>query len=93
MTEIHPSFVEQQGKGRPKTPKQPKLRADAMSAEDFCAFVSMMDVRNGWTSRKLAVALGVSETTMTTWKAKGAPRHVGLSCAAIAFGLPAWRKV
>ncbi len=84
MTEIHPSFVEQQGKGRPKTP---------MSAEDFCAFVSMMDVRNGWTSRKLAVALGVSETTMTTWKAKGAPRHVGLSCAAIAFGLPAWRKV
>lgn len=76
-----------------KRPVLPKRKAATMSADDFSAFLTLMTIRSGWSARKLGDALGVSENTMATWKRKGAPRHVALACAALVFGLPAWRKV
>lgn len=75
-----------------ETPKSSKHKAAPMSAADFDAFVTFMMIRSDWSARKLSDALGVSENTMTAWRRNGAPRHVGLACGAIAYGLPAWRR-
>jgi hypothetical protein len=71
-------------------PRDPSKKK--MTAAQFEAFVTFTAVRYGWPARKLADALDISENTMTAWRRTGAPRHVALACAALAFGLPAWRK-
>lgn len=73
-------------------PNQPISSKKWMPAAEVEAFVTFTAIRYNWSARKLSDALGISENTMTAWRRNGAPRHVALACAAIAFGLPAWRR-
>ena len=37
--------------------------------------------------------LGITRSTIDSYLEKGAPEHIALACAALAYGLPAWKKV
>lgn len=58
-----------------------------MSADDFRAWMIHMKLNKAATSR----TLGLSRTTIDNYLERGAPSHIGLACAALAFGLPAWK--
>lgn len=60
-----------------------------MEAKDFTAWMEHMNFNDSTAAR----ALGISRTSVIKYKADGAPLSIGLACAALAFGLPAWRKV
>lgn len=60
-----------------------------MSADDFNAWLDHMGISGLEAARRL----GVSKNTVPRYKIEGAPLHIGLACAALAFGLPPWRKV
>lgn len=60
-----------------------------MTAEDFAAWIGHMKM----SERKVAEALQLSRTTVAKYRQEGAPVHIGLACAALAFGLPEWRAV
>lgn len=59
-----------------------------MTAEDFNAWLKHV----GYSDRKAARALGISRSTVKNYRERGGPRYLGLTCSAIAFGLPEWRK-
>ena len=61
-----------------------------MSAEDFNAWLEHMNFNDAAATR--ALGLG-SRNTLVKYKAEGAPVYVALACAALAYGLPAWRRV
>lgn len=52
----------------------------------------MKDTR-GWSGLECARQLQCGTNQIRVWKANGAPGYIGLACAALAFGLPAWRSV
>jgi hypothetical protein len=54
------------------------------------AWIAFMKEGQGWTHARCAVALGVHPTQMSRWKKDGAPRYVGLACAAIVAELEPW---
>jgi len=58
-----------------------------MEAKDFCAWIEHM----GFSEREAARTLDLSRNSVAKYKAEGAPAYIGLACAALAFGLPAWR--
>lgn len=60
-----------------------------MTADDFNAWLE----KEGFSAREAARHLGCSKDTVAKYKLKGAPVYIGLACAALSFGLPAWRKV
>lgn len=60
-----------------------------MEAKDFTAWIAHMGFNDSEVARKLEL----SRNTVVKYKAEGAPAHIGLACAALAFGLPAWRSV
>ena len=60
-----------------------------MTAEEFNAWLDHMNISGLEASRKL----GAGKDTITNWKRNGAPHYIGLACAALAFGLPAWKQV
>lgn len=60
-----------------------------MEAKDFSAWIEHM----GYSDREVTRQLGLgSRNTVAKYKTEGAPAYIGLACAALAFGLPAWRK-
>lgn len=58
-----------------------------MTAEDFTAWMAHMK----WSVAQTARELGLSRNTVTKYQAEGAPAHIALACAAVAFGLPKWK--
>lgn len=58
-----------------------------MDAKDFVAWIEHM----GWTDSEVSRRLDLARNTVVKYKAEGAPASIGLACAALAFGLPAWR--
>ena len=61
-----------------------------MTAKDFCAWLEHMGYNDAAATR--ALGLG-SRNTLVKYKAEGAPAYIALACAALAFGLPAWKKI
>ncbi|MCF4166348.1 hypothetical protein L2U69_11890 [Zavarzinia compransoris] len=59
-----------------------------MEAKDFCAWLNHMKFNDSEAGRRL----GISRTTIIKYKSSGAPEHIALACAALAFGLPAWQR-
>jgi len=57
-----------------------------MDAKDFTAWQAHMGFNDSETSRRL----GITRKTIAKYKTDGAPLHVALACAALAFGLPPW---
>lgn len=58
-----------------------------MTGLDFKNWTAHMDISN----RQAALLLGLSRDTVTKYAREGAPRHIGLACAALAHGLTEWR--
>ena len=59
-----------------------------MLAKDFSAWLDHM----GFNDSEAARRLEISRNTLVKYKVEGGPAWLGLACAAIAFGLPAWRS-
>lgn len=59
-----------------------------MTAEDFNAWIAHM----GLNVSTAAKALDLSRNSVMKYQREGAPGYIGFACAAIAFGLPAWKK-
>lgn len=59
-----------------------------MTADDFAAWLEHM----GFNILQASARLGMSRNTVARYMKEGAPVSVGLACAALAFGLPAWRR-
>lgn len=57
-----------------------------MTGADFSAFLDRM----GWSQRQASIELELSRNTVAKYSEQGAPRLVGLACAAIAAGLAEW---
>lgn len=57
-----------------------------ITAAAFEAWVARM----GWSGREAARRLGVSKDSVVRYRREGAPRTVGLACAALAVGLDVW---
>lgn len=60
-----------------------------MEAKDFVAWLEHMGLNDLAASK----ALGISRTSVQKYKTEAAPPVIGLACAALAFGLPPWRKL
>lgn len=74
-----------------KIAKQPD--ADAMTAEQFTAWLAVMTLKRITLSdAEAAKLLGVHANTVANWKRQGAPKHVAYACAAIDAGLSPWRR-
>lgn len=58
-----------------------------MSGDDFAAWLAHM----GYNIGDAATALGVGRNTVPRYAKEGAPRHIGLACAALARGMKEWR--
>lgn len=63
-----------------------------MPGADFTTWVAQMKATRGWSGNECARQLGCGENQIRIWKAKGAPPYIGLACAAISYGLPAWSQ-
>lgn len=57
-----------------------------MTAHDFTTWMAHRRLNVG----AAAEALGVGRNTIPRYMKEGAPKHIGLACAAIAMGLPEW---
>lgn len=60
-----------------------------MAAEDFGAWIDHM----GWSDSEVARQLDLSRNSVAKYRKEGAPANIALACAALAFGLPGWRRV
>lgn len=61
---------------------------DRMTGEDFQAWADHMEFNDSQVAR----TLDLSRNTVVKYKREGAPAYIGFACAAIAFGLPMWRR-
>ncbi len=61
-----------------------------MTATDFAAWLALMKER-GLSEAACARLLGTGNNQPKRWREHGAPAYIALACAAIAYGLPAWR--
>jgi len=64
-----------------------------MLASDFAAWVANMKATRKWSARECARQLGCGINQIGIWSETGAPPYIGLACAALSFGLPAWKFV
>lgn len=64
-----------------------------MSHQDFAAWVAHMKATRKWSARECSRQLGCGINQIAIWSENGAPPYIGLACAALAFGLPAWKSV
>lgn len=62
-----------------------------MTADDFAAWVALMQTARHWSAARCARELSCGKNQIAIWSRRGAPDHIGLACAALAYGLPAWR--
>lgn len=60
-----------------------------MTGEDLAAWMEAQ----GLNIIKAADLFGIGRNTMARYMKEGAPDYIAYACAAIAFGLPKWRKV
>jgi hypothetical protein len=64
-----------------------------MNPTDFLAWrIHMNRKERPLSERDTAEMLGASRTAIRGWSTKGAPRYIALACAALAYGLPEWRR-
>jgi DNA-binding transcriptional regulator YiaG len=54
----------------------------------FAEWLAEMRQKLNWTQEVCARQLGCAENSITAWREKGAPRYIGLACAALDAGLP-----
>jgi hypothetical protein len=59
-----------------------------MTADDFNAWMEHMK----FNVTHAAGALGISRNSVDKYRVAGAPDLVALACAALAYGLPMWRR-
>jgi hypothetical protein len=64
-----------------------------MTPSDFAAWVAHMKATQRWSGARCARELGCGVNQIKRWSATGAPAYIGLACAALTFGLPAWRPM
>ena len=62
-----------------------------MAPTDFALWVAHMKATRKWSARRCARELDCGVNQIAIWSKTGAPNYIGLACAALAFGLPAWR--
>jgi hypothetical protein len=62
-----------------------------MIAADFASWVQHMKASRKWSARRCARELGCGINQISIWSANGAPPYIALACAALSYGLPAWR--
>jgi hypothetical protein len=60
-----------------------------MTAADFRAWLAHMAFKS---DTEAARALGCGRNSIAAWKKKAPPDYIALACAALAYGLPAWRR-
>ncbi len=58
-----------------------------MTGYDFTRWMASHKLNVG----AAAEALGVGRNTIPRYMKEGAPKHIGLACAAISMGLPEWK--
>jgi hypothetical protein len=63
-----------------------------MTAADFAAWVAHMQAARKWSKRECARQLNCGINQIGRWSRTGAPRYIGLACAALASGLPEWSR-
>lgn len=63
-----------------------------MTNEEFSAWVAFMKADRRWSKAKCARELGCGPNQIARWSDYGAPTYIALACAALAYGLPAWKK-
>lgn len=63
-----------------------------MTSADFTAWAAHIRATRGWSDMEISRQLGCGENQIRAWKAKGAPNYIGLACAALSYGLPAWSQ-
>lgn len=61
-----------------------------MTAEDFAAWVAFMKATRNWSAARCSRELGCGINQIKRWADNGSPLYIGLACAAISYGLPAW---
>jgi hypothetical protein len=61
-----------------------------MTSYDFTTWVAHMKATQRWSSRRCSRELGCGVNQIAIWSENGAPPYIGLACAALTFGLPAW---
>ncbi|MBC38906.1 MAG: hypothetical protein CMH91_07570 [Oceanicaulis sp.] len=59
-----------------------------MTGKDFTAWLDHMGFKDAQAARALG---GMSRNSIKKYKDEGAPYHIGLACAALAYGLPPWK--
>lgn len=59
-----------------------------MDAKDFAAWIDHMNISDAEAARRLDIA----RNSVAKYRREGAPGYIGLACAALAFGLPTWRR-
>lgn len=59
-----------------------------MTGADFTAWMQL----KGWNILKTAAELELGRNTVSRYMREGAPKHIAYACAALAFGLPAWKQ-
>lgn len=64
-----------------------------MTPADFAAFVALCKERHGWGKTELARRLGCGRNMVAAWQKSAPPLYIGLACAALIYGLPAWRSL
>jgi hypothetical protein len=62
-----------------------------MNPQDFATFVSLCKQRRGWSKSELSKRLGCGINQIGIWAENGAPRYIGLACAALEQDLEGWR--
>ena len=80
--------------GLPPVVREPAAVApplERLSGADFAAWLSWARQYRGWNVREAARQLGCARDTVRAWKTNGAPRHVGLACAALTRGFAPWQ--
>lgn len=63
-----------------------------MSPAAFTSWVAAMKATRKWSARRCARELGCGVNQIARWSANGAPTYIALACAALSYGLPAWRE-
>lgn len=58
-----------------------------MTGDDFTAWMKHMHLGVS----DAAERLGIGRNTVPRYMKEGAPKHIGLACAAIAMSLPEWQ--
>jgi hypothetical protein len=62
-----------------------------MTPIDFTAWVAHMKATRRWSASRCSRELGCGINQIKIWSERGAPAYIALACAALSFGLPAWR--